>query len=358
MIDVNLESTELTLKQPNELTFWLTNLGNEIVTNVRFSINLPVQIVPQSGSKKIEIPQLAPGQKTKHTIKIVPKAEGKHIITSRNLSYRDGLGRGQRIKNLNLEITVIKKETVPPPPKANIEILLRTNELTLNQWEKLEGIVRNIGSIGIETVTLKAVGRIESDGDTSVVSLPPESISSFNLDVRASESGNSVPFSIEATYTDTFKRTERRIISKSLQVTMESSKSEINIYGGNFGSVGNKGTIGNSVGEVKGDQIGIKHEYAPEQKQNLAEAASEIQQLLNQLAKSHPTRTKDEKQVFVTQFDSQVVQQKPQVQKILIEGGIELLKLICPPLGIPVEMGRAWLETAQKSVREDTNNQA
>lgn len=344
MIDVNLESTELTFKQPNELTFWLTNLGNEIVTNVRFSINLPVQIVPHSGLKKIEISQLNPGQKAKHTIKVVPKAEGKHIITSRNFSYRDGLGRGQRIRNLNLEINVIKKETVPPPPKANIEILLRTNELTLNQWEKLEGIIRNIGSVPIETVILKAVGRIESDRNSSIVSLPPESISSFSINVRASESGNSVPFNIEATYTDTFKRTESLIVSKSLQVIkeMESSKSEFNFYG----SVGN-------VAKTTQTQETTQYNYG--QKQNLAEAASEIQQLLKQLAKSYPTRTENEKQIFVTQFDSQVVQQQPRVQKILIEGGIELLKLICPPLGIPIEMGRTWLETAETSVREGTN---
>jgi hypothetical protein len=78
----------------------------------------------------------------------------------------------------------------------------------------------------------------------------------------------------------------------------------------------------------------------------------EIQQLLNELAKTYPTTTENEKQIFVTQFDSQVVQQKPRVQKILIEGGIELLKLICPPLGIPIEMGRTWLETAEKSVQD------
>ena len=345
MIDVNLESTELTLNKPNELTFWIVNSGNEIITNVIFSINLPVKVLLQTGSKKLEIPQLDSGQKAKHTIKVVPKAEGKHIITSRNFSYRDALGRGQRIRNLNLEITVIKKETVIPPPKANIEILLRTNKIPLNQWEKLEGIIKNIGSVPIETVILKAVGRIESDRNYSVVSLPPESTSNFNINVRASESGRSVPFSIEAIYTDTFKRTESLIFPKSLAVTkeMESSKSEFNFYG----SVGN-------VANTTQTQETTQYNYG--QKQNLAEAASEIQQLLKQLAETYPTRTETEQQIFVTQFDSQVVQKKQRVQKILIEGGIELLKLICPPLGIPIEMGRKWLETAEKSLREDANN--
>lgn len=356
MINVNLESTKLTLNKPNELNFWLTNSGNEIVTNVIFSINLPVEVILQSGLRKIKIPQLTPGQKVKHSLKVVPKTEGKHIIKSPNFSYRDSLSRGQRIKNLSLEITVIKKENAPPPPKANIDILLQTTELSLNQWQKLKGVVRNIGSVAIETVRLKVVGRIESDPDALLVSLPPESIYSFTLNVRASESGTSVPFNIEATYTDLIKRTERRIIPMSLQV-MESSKSDKSSksefhFHAPVGSVANEGKIGNSVGEVKGDQIGTQHNYAPEQKQTLAEAAAEIQQLLEQLAKSYPTITENEQQVFVTQFDNQVVKQQPRVQSILIEGGIELLKFICPPLGIPIEMGRTWLETAKDTVQQ------
>ncbi len=350
MIDVNIESTELILNKPNELTFWLVNSSNEIVTNVIFSINLPVKILLQSGSKKLEISQLASGQKVKHTIKVVPKAKGKHIIASRNFSYRDALGRGQRIRNLNLEITVIKKETVTPPPKANIEILLRTNKIPLNQWEKLEGIIRNIGSVPIETVILKVVGRIESDRDSSVVSLPAESTYNFSINVLASESGRSVPFSIEAIYKDTFKRTESLIFPQSLQVTkeMESSTNHTNIYGGNFSNT--------SFNSPNSTMHGTQHIHVSQKKRTLAEAASEIQQLLKQLAETYPTITENEKQIFVTQFDSQVVQKKQRVQKILIEGGIELLKLICPPLGIPIEMGRTWLETAEKSVCQDGNN--
>jgi hypothetical protein len=30
-------------------------------------------------------------------------------------------------------------------------------------------------------------------------------------------------------------------------------------------------------------------------------------------------------------------------------GGIELIKILCPPLGIPIEMGRKWLDTARKT---------
>lgn len=40
-----------------------------------------------------------------------------------------------------------------------------------------------------------------------------------------------------------------------------------------------------------GTQIGEQHNYAPEQKQTLAEAAHEIQALLAQLATTYPTET-------------------------------------------------------------------
>jgi len=43
------------------------------------------------------------------------------------------------------------------------------------------------------------------------------------------------------------------------------------------------GNIGNAAGNVEGDQKTVQHNYAPEQKQTLAEAAAEIQQLLKQL---------------------------------------------------------------------------
>lgn len=37
------------------------------------------------------------------------------------------------------------------------------------------------------------------------------------------------------------------------------------------------------------------------------------------------------------------------ILKILMAGGIELIKILCPPLGIPIEMGRKWLDTARKT---------
>lgn len=90
---------------------------------------------------------------------------------------------------------------------------------------------------------------------------------------------------------------------------------------------------------------GIIHNYATPQ--NLTEAAQEIQQLLAQLSQTYPTNTETEKQIFVTQVNEEI-QTNSRLRNMLIEGGIELIKILCPPLGIPIEMGRKWLETAKK----------
>ena len=91
---------------------------------------------------------------------------------------------------------------------------------------------------------------------------------------------------------------------------------------------------------------GIIHNYATPQ--NLAEAAQKIQQLISQLTQTYPTNTEIEKQTFVAQVDAEI-KKNSRLRSILITGGIELIKILCPPLGIPIEMGKKWLETANLS---------
>ena len=91
---------------------------------------------------------------------------------------------------------------------------------------------------------------------------------------------------------------------------------------------------------------GIIHNYATPQ--NLAEAAQEIQQLISQITQTYSTNTEIEKQTFVAQVDAEI-KKNSRLRSSLITGGIELIKVLCPPLGIPVEMGKKWLETASLS---------
>ncbi|MBP5973398.1 hypothetical protein HW132_11790 [Brasilonema sp. CT11] len=62
---------------------------------------------------------------------------------------------------------------------------------------------------------------------------------------------------------------------------------------------------------IQRDQVGIQHNYAPEQKQNLAEAAKEIQELLDQLSVSYPTTTESQKRAIAYEAIAHIKRDKP-----------------------------------------------
>ncbi len=75
---------------------------------------------------------------------------------------------------------------------------------------------------------------------------------------------------------------------------------------------------------------GTNHYYAaPEQRQSLAEAAAEIEQLLNQLSRSYPTTTASEQMVVATKAIEEI-EKKPELKQRVIgalqSGGVEALK--------------------------------
>lgn len=86
------------------------------------------------------------------------------------------------------------------------------------------------------------------------------------------------------------------------------------------------------AGQIGGDI----HNYAPEQRQNLAEAAAEIQQLLQQLEQTYPTSTPREKQIVVAEAIERIENNpalKVRVIGALKAGGTEALKeLVDHPL--------------------------
>jgi len=88
--------------------------------------------------------------------------------------------------------------------------------------------------------------------------------------------------------------------------------------------------------------------YPPEQRQNLADAAAEIQQLLQQLESTYPNATEIEKQSALAVTLQQEIKQNPtfrtRLRNALKEGGIEALKVLFAPIGIPIEMVRGWIE--------------
>ncbi|GET38889.1 hypothetical protein MiSe_36490 [Microseira wollei NIES-4236] len=91
---------------------------------------------------------------------------------------------------------------------------------------------------------------------------------------------------------------------------------------------------GSNIGTNHGTQIGTQHNYAAEQ--NLAEAAADIQQLLQQLEQTYPTNTQSEKMVFVAEAIKQIEGNptlKERVLGAIKSGGVEAIKeLVDHPL--------------------------
>jgi hypothetical protein len=81
----------------------------------------------------------------------------------------------------------------------------------------------------------------------------------------------------------------------------------------------------------------IAHNYASQQ--NLVEAATEIQNLLDQLAETKPLTSQAIQQEIQQNYDF-----KTKLNKSISAGIIETIKIIFAPLGIPIEMLKAWLE--------------
>ena len=89
---------------------------------------------------------------------------------------------------------------------------------------------------------------------------------------------------------------------------------------------------------VGGNQEGGNiHNYAPENKQNLAEAAAEIRQLLDELAQSYPTQTMPEKMVVATKAIEKIESDPNWKQRVVNAakvGGVQALeKAIDNPFG-------------------------
>jgi gamma-glutamylcysteine synthetase len=91
-----------------------------------------------------------------------------------------------------------------------------------------------------------------------------------------------------------------------------------------------------------------------QQKQNLAEAAKEIQDLLVQLDRTYPNKTNDEKQAAIVQKVEQHIKQNPTLRDRLWSafkaGGVEALKQALdavyknPVVSISVETIKGFLE--------------
>jgi translation initiation factor IF-2 len=102
---------------------------------------------------------------------------------------------------------------------------------------------------------------------------------------------------------------------------------------------------------VNAEQVaGVLNNYPLEQRQNLVEAAAEIQQLLRQLEQSYPTQTPEDRKVFVAEAIKQIESNAP-LKKHLISalraGSLEALKKLVqhPAIDILVATFEGWKNT-------------
>ncbi|ABW33438.1 pentapeptide repeat-containing protein [Acaryochloris marina] len=98
--------------------------------------------------------------------------------------------------------------------------------------------------------------------------------------------------------------------------------------------------VGNVAGVNEGIQQAAQHNYASEIKQTPAESAKEIQDLLAQLQEENPTDI----QAVVEQKIKSDLTFRQRLRNALKEGGMETLKVLFAPIGIPIEMVRGWID--------------
>jgi hypothetical protein len=133
------------------------------------------------------------------------------------------------------------------------------------------------------------------------------------------------------------------IIEQSAATTINISKIDsMNNQEGDTYNVGQAGAVGRYA------RSDYNTFYHSEQKQTLPEAAAEIQQLLKQLEETYPTATEEEKETALAIKVQQEIKRNPtfkaRLRNALKEGGIEALKVLFAPVGIPIEMVRGWIE--------------
>jgi len=149
-----------------------------------------------------------------------------------------------------------------------------------------------------------------------------------------------------------FKDIAKMQAGKSSEVTVnmpEAPKEGTqNIFNAPVASFGNTGNQTNVTGVVKGNMIGTQTNYASE-KQDLAAAAAEIQQLLEQLSQTYPTTTLPEKMTVATKAVEEI-ESKPKLKSRVVgalkAAGTEALKeaIDHPVVSVLVAAIEGWTE--------------
>jgi hypothetical protein len=141
------------------VTVQMTNGDAAPLTNVVVGLDVPPELGLEQGRTTFELPVLAPGAVHEHALRIRPSPPGRHAITVRNLSCRNGAGRTHRERNRTMEIDVEERddpgsshaETPVPAPPGRVHPPRRTRRSVFVSYRRhdtklmVPGLVRDLG---------------------------------------------------------------------------------------------------------------------------------------------------------------------------------------------------------------------
>ncbi|NEO92350.1 MAG: pentapeptide repeat-containing protein [Moorea sp. SIO3G5] len=218
-----------------------------------------------------------------------------------------------------------------------------------------------------------AIQSIENKGDGVVVvkvSVPPDTnkekihsefIQNYELALKAVEEKYKAELKAKddqiviyreqsANLWDIIKREANRPIQNIIDVT---AKAENDMSDNSQSFTIDQSQATNPIVPIANDharqEFNITNNLTSEQKQNLAEAAAEIQQLLNQLSQTNPTTTSKDKMIVVSEFVDKIENNptlKAKVINALKAGGVEAFKetLDHPLVNILMATIEGWTE--------------
>lgn len=137
------------------VTVRLTNLDDRALTNIVVGLDVPSDLGLEQGRTAFELSRLSPGAAYEHALRIRPTKPGRHAISLRELSCRDGGGRSHRESRRVLEINVEEAAAVvplllpallgssapPAPVRRSVFISYRRQDTKL----MVPGLVRELG---------------------------------------------------------------------------------------------------------------------------------------------------------------------------------------------------------------------
>ena len=155
MIGLAVEPAVIASGVSRIVTVRMTNADPYPLTNLVVGLDVPPELGLEQGRTTFEVPLLGPDEVHEHPLQIRPSPPGRHAISIRNLSCRDGNGRTHRERRRTMEILVEDAAaevpvpvpvppgpTGPPPPRRrSVFVSYRRKDTKL----MVAGLVRDLG---------------------------------------------------------------------------------------------------------------------------------------------------------------------------------------------------------------------